>query len=430
VLRRFSLYGFLKNQQYYEPFLILAFRAKGLSFFVIGLLVAFREAMVNLMEIPSGAAADVWGRRRCMILSFLAYIASFAIFGFATRPGPFLGPSADVALLFLAMFLFAVGDAFRTGTHKAMIFAWLRAQGRTSERTRVYGYTRSWSKYGSAVSVVVAGAFVFWSEGYSYVFFLSIVPYGVGIINFMGYPEELDGEGRADASVRAVVSHLREAVAVSFAKPDLRRLVFESMGFEGVFKAAKDYLQPVLKAAAVALMAGFVSTEGLAEPRKAAVLVGPVYLVLYLLSAQASRHAHRVASSCGGEDRAARVIWGLDLVVFAGLIPAMYFSVHPAMIAGFVLLYVLQNSWRPVLMSRFDCHSDGAQGATVLSIESQAKTVSTMMAAPVLGLAVDLVAAHGIGGAFWPVGALGAAVALLFVLTGRRQAACTSGPSA
>ena len=62
MLLRFCLYGFLKNQRYYESFLVLAFLEKGLSFFVIGLLVAFREVAVNIMEIPSGAIADVWGR--------------------------------------------------------------------------------------------------------------------------------------------------------------------------------------------------------------------------------------------------------------------------------------------------------------------------------------------------------------------------------
>ena len=36
MLFRFCLYGFLKNQQYYEPFLILVFREKGLSFLQIG----------------------------------------------------------------------------------------------------------------------------------------------------------------------------------------------------------------------------------------------------------------------------------------------------------------------------------------------------------------------------------------------------------
>ena len=64
MLFRFSLYGFLKNQQYYDPFLILAFRSKGLSFTQIGLLIGFRELCINLMEVPTGAIADVAGRRR------------------------------------------------------------------------------------------------------------------------------------------------------------------------------------------------------------------------------------------------------------------------------------------------------------------------------------------------------------------------------
>jgi MFS family permease len=410
MLGRFSLYGFLKNQQYYEPFLILAFREKGLSFFAIGLLVAFREAAVNLMEIPSGAIADVWGRRRSMILSFLSYITSFVIFGLAER----------VSLLFLAMFFFAVGEAFRTGTHKAMIFTWLRLQGRTDQRTLVYGYTRSWSKIGSAVSVLVAGAFVFWSESYTRVFFLCIAPYLFGIVNFLGYPAELDGARAGRLRLGGVVSHLRGAIAASFRQRDLRRLILESMGFEGVFKAAKDYLQPVLKAAAAALAARFVMTEGLAGPQKAALLVGPVYFVLYVVSALASRHAHRFAGRCGDDERAARVIWGLDLLAFAAMLPAAYYGVHAGVIAGFVLLFLLQNFWRPVLVARVDCYSDETRGATVLSIESQAKTVSTMVVAPLLGLAVDSVRAYGPGGDFWPVAALGAAVALVFFVTGRR----------
>ena len=143
MLFRFCLYGFLKNQRYFEPFLVLIFLEKGLSFFEIGLLFGFREAAVNIIEIPSGALADTCGRRLAMLVSFIAYIPSFVIFG----------ASAGLPMLFLAMFLFAVGEAFRSGSHKALVFSWLRSQNRTAERTKVYGYTRSWSKYGSALSV-------------------------------------------------------------------------------------------------------------------------------------------------------------------------------------------------------------------------------------------------------------------------------------
>ena len=157
MLGRFSLYGFLKNQRYFEPFMILLFLERGFSFTQIGILVAFREICINIFEIPSGVLADMYGRRRCMMMSFISYIISFALFGFVQIYTHF----------FAAMFFFAIGDAFRTGTHKAMIFTWLRLQGRLDEKTRIYGYTRSWSKLGSAFSIIIATLFVIFTESYS-----------------------------------------------------------------------------------------------------------------------------------------------------------------------------------------------------------------------------------------------------------------------
>jgi len=404
MLRRFSLYGFLKNQQYYEPFLILAFLEKGLSFFQIGLLIAFREICVNLMEIPSGAVADLYGRRKSMMFSFASYIVSFTIFGL----------SEMLWQLFPAMFFFAIGEAFRTGTHKAMIFTWLRLQGRINEKTEVYGYTRSWAKMGSAVSVILAAAFVMASNNYTSIFYFSIIPYAIGLINFMGYPKELDGKPSSQVSlIKDVSKHLWESLGISVKRKSLRRLMLESMGFEGVFKASKDYLQPILKSAALAVPAGMM----LNETQRSAVLVGAVYFVLYIASAYASRKSHKICYHAGNEETAARRLWGVNFLVYTALLPLLYFKLYPLVILGFVILYLVQNFWRPILISRFDEHASETQGATVLSIESQARSVSIMIIAPVLGLAVDYLKHGEFGGEFWPIGALGAAVALLAFLT-------------
>ena len=102
MIFRFSLYGFLKNQRYFEPFLFLAFLEKGLDFTDIGLLIAVRELTTNLLEIPSGAVADVISRRFSMILSFGAYIVAFTTFGYAS----------DMNLLYLGMVFFGVGEAY------------------------------------------------------------------------------------------------------------------------------------------------------------------------------------------------------------------------------------------------------------------------------------------------------------------------------
>lgn len=406
MLFRFSLYGFLKNQQYYALFLILAFREKGLSFFQIGILIGFREICVNLFEIPSGAVADLYGRRRAMIISFTAYIASFTVFAL----------SQSLALLFGAMFFFAIGEAFRTGTHKALIFSWLRLQGRGDEKTKVYGYTRSWSKMGSALSVLIASALVFYRGNYSDIFWFTIIPYLFGIVNFLGYPAALDGDKKNELSMKAVAVLLWDAVKQAAGHPPLRRLLVENMGFQGMFKASKDYLQPILKQAAIALPIFLTLKDA---DKRAALMVGPVYFVLHFLSGIASRNAHRVADWKGDEDQTARFLWRIDWLLFACLSPLLWFNsdlalrsiLDPAVIVFFVALAIIQNFWRPVQISRVNAHSTPEMGATVLSIESQTKSFATMLIAPALGCMVDL------AGAFWPVAIVGTLIATAIILT-------------
>lgn len=403
MIFRFSLYGFLKNQRYFEPFLFLAFLEKGLDFTDIGLLIAVRELTTNLLEIPSGAVADVISRRFSMILSFGAYIVAFTTFGYAS----------DMNLLYLGMLFFGVGEAFRSGTHKAMIFAWLRSQGREDERVKIYGYTRSWSKYGSAVSVALAAPIVLFTDSYEWIFLAAIVPYALNIVNFLGYPKDLD-ETAGVVSMAEVVRHAGRTVSDSVRRPRLRRLFFESMGFDGVFAATKDYLQPILAALALTLAVSWITLEDWSETQQAALLVGPVYIVLHLLSGAASRRSHQVSDRAGSEDRAARWLWGISVLVFAGLTISGFTGLLVGAVVAFVALNVLHNLWRPVLISRFDTHGSAIQGASLLSVESQARRVATMIMAPILGYGVDAAIAADSVNPWWPVGALGLLCSILF----------------
>ncbi len=46
---RFCLYGFLKNQRFFDPFIILFFREMGMSFLEIGTLFSIREIATNIL---------------------------------------------------------------------------------------------------------------------------------------------------------------------------------------------------------------------------------------------------------------------------------------------------------------------------------------------------------------------------------------------
>ena len=102
-------------------------------------------------------------------------------------------------------------------------------------------------------------------------------------------------------------------------------------------------------------------------------------------------------------------------MLFVCLVPLLWFKQYAFVIVAFILLTALQDLWRPVLVSRINASSSPEMGATILSIESQAKSGATILLAPLLGFVVDRI------DAFWPVGIVGAVIATVFILSSHRK---------
>ena len=113
-----------------------------------------------------------------MVFAFLSYILSFLIF-YLLSGFLYYG---------LGMVFFAFGEAFRTGTHKAMILDYLKMKDIDEFKVEYYGSTRGWSQFGSAISSLAAGALVFYSGSYRIVFLASVVPYIFGLFLMISYP--------------------------------------------------------------------------------------------------------------------------------------------------------------------------------------------------------------------------------------------------
>jgi MFS family permease len=374
---RFALYGFLKNLRFFDPFILLIFREEGLSFFQIGLLYSIRDLATNVLEIPTGVYADAFGRRRSMIMSFLAYILSFAIF--------FLFPS--FYLYALAMIFFAFGEAFRTGTHKALILEYLNLNQMQDLKVAYYGRTRAASQLGSAINSLIAAALVFYTGNYRYMFIASTVPYVLDLINLMTYPKVLDGElaqlqkGAISAQMRATLGTLfgifRDRCAM--------RAILNSAGFAALFKTTKDYLQPILKTFAISLPL-FVALD---ETKRAAVIIGAVYFVIYLMTSYASRSADRVSQRFANLARAINVTFlaGAGLLFIAGV--AAWRNLAFVSILVFLGLYILQNLRRPMNVAFISDQISCKVMASGLSVETQFTTILMAVFSPILGALAD-----------------------------------------
>jgi MFS family permease len=375
MIARFSLYGFLKNLRFFEAFLILALRERGLDFLSIGGLIAAREIAGNLSQIPSGALADALGRKRCMLASMAGYIVAYLV----------LGMASSNLLLVAGMLLFGTADAFRDGTHKALIYAWLRQQGREGERTRIYGYTRSWSKIGSALSSLMAAALVFFTGSFASVFLLSAIPAALNFINLATYPASLDAGIPGGGGLRQTWRNMLDSVREGVGKGRIRRLVIDSVAVEGSYTVVKDYLQVVVQAFAVALPVHLA----MSGDQRTAVLGGVAYAVLHFLSSAASRRAHQFESCCGGTEAAVKRVYQMSAGAMGLLAVALVSGCGWQAVVVFIALGLLQNLWRPIHIGRFDRDGDQRRAATLLSIESQSSSLAAALWAPLIGWLID-----------------------------------------
>ena len=396
---RFRLYTFLRNQQFFAPFILLALLESGLSYAAVGTLYMIREVTVNLLEVPSGAVADARGRRFALASGMIAYVGAFLVLGLCSGFWPFAG----------AMVLFGAGEAFRSGTHKAMIYRWLELRGQRDQKAEQYGRIRAWGKVGALVSVVIATGLTLWTGAYGAVFVAAAFPCVANAVNVALYPAELEGSASGTRPLRQVVRELITAIG----RPELRALLVRSVSYEGLFKTVKDYVQPMLRALCVTLP--FYTDLG--DFRRTSLLVGGFYVAVHALSAVASRYSGAMARRLPDGNQSERFFWGANAVLFLCLGLGLALGSLPLVFGAFLLFLVMQNLWKPINTAAIADGSDERLHASVLSIQSQARSLVAAVLAPLVGLLVDSLG----GGSLLPVAGVGLTISVSVLVLSRSE---------
>jgi len=374
---KFGLYGFFKNLSFFDSFLILFFLEKGLLFVAIGALYSIREVAIAIMEIPSGVIADALGRRRTLILAFFGYIISFVAFYLAEQ----------FFWLAFAMLLYAVADAFRTGVHKAMIFQYLKANNWEKQKVAYYGHTRSYSQIGSAISAIGAGLIVFYTGNYSSIFLASIIPYMIDMILIWSYPKFLDGELKKLEGVRVKhkFNEVFRAFAISFKKLAFIKVLFNLSLYSGYYKAVKDYVQPLIKSAALTLPV-FVYLN---DEKKSAILISIFYFFTYLSTAYSSRISGKFNDLFIRSNKPMNltIIIGFSAGIITGL--AYFLGIYSIAIVGFLVIMLIENLRKPIGVGMVANLSNDKAMASILSAQSQTSSLLAALIAPLIGFLAD-----------------------------------------
>lgn len=141
------IYNFINHLNMQSCIWVLYLGFMGMSLTQIGLLEGIYHATSILCEVPSGAAADLLGRRRVMIAGRLCVFVSclFMLFG------------KGFMAFALSFIIQAFGNNLNSGSEEALIYDSMKTLGREEDYLRVCGRTNTIIEISSALATVLGG---------------------------------------------------------------------------------------------------------------------------------------------------------------------------------------------------------------------------------------------------------------------------------
>jgi MFS family permease len=139
-----SLYDFVFAYAVYN----LLFSLRGMSILEISMLLSWWAAMALVLEIPSGALADRWSRKRMLVIAPLFKSLCFITWFFA---------DASFYLFALGFFFWALGSSFVSGTTESLLYDTLKNHQQTHNYEKVLGRKKFYYHIALAVSILLGG---------------------------------------------------------------------------------------------------------------------------------------------------------------------------------------------------------------------------------------------------------------------------------
>ena len=199
-----------------------------------------------LVEIPAGAIADNFGLKRVLLTAFVMYIVSFLFYAGA---GVMKTQVHRIVALVIASAFYGLGEAFRSGVHKAMILRFLDKHGLIKHKAFIYSQTRSYSNLGSALNALGSiGLVIVLKSNYKMFFLISAIPFVLDFIMVSTYPSYMNETPleKKNKTMGAIMSDTKTALISLLSETRSRRTVLSTSSFMALFLTLKHYVQPVV----------------------------------------------------------------------------------------------------------------------------------------------------------------------------------------
>ncbi|MEW5996036.1 MAG: MFS transporter [Candidatus Micrarchaeota archaeon] len=308
---------------------------RGMNLAEVGLYFALYSASVFLLEVPSGAFADAYGRKKAIVLGFILQAAFLA--GFIFLP---IGP------IFVAFaFIVAAADALLSGSTEAHAVDMLYERGKTDYTHKLLSSARGWQYTILLAGSIIGGYLATFSV--SYALALCLLSAIGGFFYSLLFLTEASRKKEFAKVEHAIYANIARAVAGARGNTSLRSVYFLSFCFGLATFGLFSYWQPVM-----AGLAGW-GTDAL----------GAFFALFSLIVIIASKFSHKLSPNI----RAASLMAiGMAALLFAS-------SIAPAalLVAAIILFWeALWGAYIPLDSTIINQNTESSFRATAISVNN------------------------------------------------------------
>lgn len=380
------LFVLLQNIDFTRGIWMLYLAYKGMSLTQLGLLETIFHITSFAMEVPTGAVADIFGRRISRIMGRFMNIISVIIL-----------LSSDSFWMFALSFVFtALSYNLESGAGDALIYDSLKEIGEEERFMKVNGNKELFYQVASTISFLFGGILA--ARSYSTAFSLTIAVGIITIIQAFSFKEPSIGMlHRDEVKENVLIKQVKDSLKVIAKNPRIGFLIIFTQSIMTFSTCIFFYLQNYLKA------------DGYNE-----AVIGAIYAISSLLAAAVATQVHRIERRLK-EQGILVLIPAVAIACVFGIAFSRYHYIF------FVIMTLTESIIFVATSDYINKIIPSENRATILSFESMVFSFFMITLFPAIGIIGDK---YSLSFAFACLGVLGSILVLVngcFLLTGIKK---------
>lgn len=356
---KYYVYKFFSLFMFFGALIVVYFKDLGFSMFQITTITAATWIFSFLFEVPSGIAADHYGRKTTLLISSAAFIISMIILAFTKN--------------YIFILCFAIADglklAFESGSDSALLYDSLVELKREDEHPKITGKAISFFLVGVAISAPIGSTIAKFTS----IQFTIILTIGIAIISFLIVSSFKEPKMYKKLTERHYLKHLKESLHICFTNKKLKWLIIMFSVLQGVTITTFIFHQAFLNT---------YNTD--------IALYGWINLGLIVFAIITSHSYDKINKKIKDMKLFRIIAYSLPLIFLAMGITKTFWSYIPAMF-GLEIIYGLYNPAKDHYVNK-EISSD--KRATILSVMGFFSAVSIAIFQLTSGIITDLINIH------------------------------------